>query len=108
MLEIPERTKLDVAFSTDDLSWLPMEKIPEEFKSSFNKWARIASRWFFNGLPGGTEFVPKDGVDVHKAMMAIRCALSSFEPKHQHKEAAVAYMLSEWFSDIKVPEAQSR
>lgn len=104
MLEIPERTNIDVAFPTEDLRWLPMEKIPAEFKSGGNKWAQIASRWFFQGLPGGTEFVPKDGVDVHKAMMALRCALGSFEPKHQHKEAAVAYMLSEWFTDIKVPE----
>jgi len=40
---------------------------------------------------------PKDGVDVKKAMRALKAALGSFEPKHEHKMAAVGYMLSQWF-----------
>lgn len=103
MVDIPELTDLQVAFSADPLDWMPpMEDIPEEFKR-FNgtEWNKIASTWFFQGLPNDVKFYPRDGVDQEKALRAVQATLGSFAPKHEHKEAAVAYMLSCWFKKVK-------
>lgn len=104
MIPVPDVNGLSVAFG--NVAHLPpMKDIPEEFKGHRgNKWTELFSQWFYSGLPKGTEFVPKPGVDKSKALAAIRAVMVSFEPKHEHKEAGVAYLLSEWFDDIKVPD----
>jgi hypothetical protein len=61
------------------------------------------SRWFFSGLPKGTVFVPHEGIDPAKAMRHLRAILGSFEPKHEHKEAGVAYLMSQWFKEVRIP-----
>lgn len=38
----------------------------------------------------------KTGINRTAAMTAIRAWLCSFDPKHEHKEATVAWALSEW------------
>ena len=97
---------IDVAFGGHAMEILPpWEQIPDEFKHGYTKWNKIASRWYFRGLPKGTEFKCKPGIDKTPALANIQCALSSFEPKHEHKEAGVAYLMSLWFDDIVIPEA---
>ena len=98
-LPIPELSDLEVAFP-DKAPILPWDALPEEFRRdwSHNAWCDIASRFFYKG--GSLDefkLTPKDGVDVKKAMRALKAALGSFEPKHEHKMAAVGYMLSQWF-----------
>ena len=80
----------------------PWDSIPEEFRRGDTKWNRIASRWFFSGLPKGTIFSPKTGVDYLGALHHLASILSSFGPKHEHKEAGVAYLLSLWFHDVEI------
>lgn len=103
MRKVPELKDISVVFgSTDDLpKW---EDIPAEFKKHGNPWEALASRWFFQGLPRDTEFHPKPGVDINKALRALHAVLNSFEPKHEHKMAGVAYLMAEWFEDIKITE----
>ncbi len=103
MLQIPEVSDVDIAFPANPPlpAW---NDIPEKFRryngTPFNK---IASTLFFKGGKlSDFGLTPKEGVDVNKAMRAIRCCLGSFEPKHEHKEAGVAFMFSEWF-DLKEP-----
>lgn len=109
MMQIPEVTRLNVAFG--NISHMPKyESIPDEFKghrgTPFNE---AVSAWFFRGakrdgdalVVDGQRFTPKAGVDADKALAAIRAVLGSFEPKHEHKEAACAFMLSEWFDHDK-------
>lgn len=97
MLEVPKGLNaLDVAFGVKPPlpTW---DEIPDEFKRSSNKYARVASSLFFNGgrlADFGLEV--KDGLDDGDVMRAIRTCLGSFEPKHEHKEAGVAFMLSQW------------
>ena len=92
------------------LEWMPpMESIPQEFKTGDqNFWRRVARSWFYNGLPSNVTFDVKDGIDRDWAFEVITATLSSFAPRHQHKIASVAYMLSEWFEDVdnwqKAPE----
>lgn len=112
MLPIPAVDRVDVTFG--NIKHMPKyEAIPDEFKRhNGNAYCKAVSSWFFSGAkgaPGGIEidgvtFKAKDGVDAPKALAAIRAVLGSFEPKHEHKEAACAYMLSEWF-DIEKAKA---
>jgi hypothetical protein len=80
----------------------PYKEIPEEFKRN-HPYCTIVSTWFFQGLPKDTEFVPMDGVDGQKALRHIKAIMSSWEPKHEHKTAGAAYLLSRWFKEINVP-----
>lgn len=102
-LPVPDLDGVDVAFGADALSWMPkMEDIPAEFKRwPGTEWNQIVNRWFFSGLPKGTEFVPKPGIDGDAALRAIKATIGSFAPKHEHKEAAAAYMLASWFKKVK-------
>lgn len=104
MLTIPELTVADVALGS--IKHMPKyETLPEDFKHLSNVFCKAVSDWFFDGakkvpngiILGGKQFTAKPGVDAPKALAAIRAVLGSFEPKHEHKEAACAFMLSEWF-----------
>lgn len=105
MLVIPELTGADVAFG--GIKHMPRySDVPDNFKNSYDPYCKAVSSWFFRGAKGapngiiidGVTFTAKPGVDAGKALRAIRAVLCSFEPKHEHKEAACAYMLSEWFN----------
>ena len=80
---------------------IPYKDIPEEFKDSYNKWAKIQRDWFFKGLSDHTEFLPKEGIDANTAIRHLMAIQRSYEPKHEHKEACVAYLMSLWFDDVK-------
>ena len=58
-----------------------------------NKWTRIASSLFFKG---GQLPPTRDCISRRIAVGHIQTALASFQPKHQHKEAGVGYLLSLW------------
>lgn len=108
-MQIPEIDRLDVAFG--NIKHMPKyDTIPDDFKRFHgNAYVDAVSSWFFGGAKfehnvltiKGKDFHPKPGVDARKALAAIRAVLGSFEPKHEHKEAACAYMLSEWFTAEK-------
>lgn len=87
----------------------PYEEIPEDFRrerGESKKWHAIQSRWFFSGLPGNTEFKEKPGIDVNAALMHLGAIQGSFDPKHEHKQAAVAWLMSLWFDDVILPTAK--
>lgn len=72
----------------------PYDSIPDEFKMRGGKWEAWASDWFYKGLD---EFPDaKDGVDIEMAKRHLSAVLSSFEPRHEHKIAGVAYLASQW------------
>jgi hypothetical protein len=109
MLAIPELNGVDVAFG--NIKHMPKyEAIPEDFRRGNNDYCRAVSTWFFSGakgtpdglIVGHMKFTAKPGVDRNKALAAIKAVLGSFEPKHEHKEAACAFMLSEWFDKSRV------
>jgi hypothetical protein len=98
MMPIPEMTAVDLAFSNDE--HLPKyDDVPDAFKRHNNPYAKFISDWFFGGRTKEDidRLVPKPGVDKDKALKAIIAVLKSYGPKHEHKEAGCAYMLSEWF-----------
>lgn len=104
MLPVPDLAAVDVAFG--NIKHMPKyETLPDDFKRGHNEYCDAVSAWFFSGAKGtpdgliidGVRFTAKAGVDRDKALRAIKAVLGSFEPKHEHKEAACAFMLSEWF-----------
>jgi hypothetical protein len=96
---------LDMAFGGNMKNLLPpMLDLPEEFTSRENKWHDIVSHWFFRGLPSTTKYTPKDGIDPNEALRHVGTIMGSFEPKHEHKTAACAWLLSLWFEDIVLPK----
>ncbi|MCR4341617.1 MAG: hypothetical protein NUW01_17215 [Gemmatimonadaceae bacterium] len=104
VLPVPEISGLDAAFPADALSWMPpWDEIPPEFRdmNRGTEWNRIVRQWFFSGLPATTKFKAKKGIDERAALRAISATMGSWAPKHEHKEAATAYMLSCWFESVK-------
>jgi hypothetical protein len=92
---------LNLAFGGDMKKLLPpMSKIPMEFQESRTEWNRLVSKWFFGGLKS-FDCEPKDGIDKQAAMKHVAAILRSWEPKHEHKEAGCAYLLSLWFKEPK-------
>ena len=90
-------TKFDVVFGPKRIETLlpAMNEIPAEFHEFNNPWQKIVSGWFFSGLNP----IPsaKEGIDQNKALAHIASVLGSFEPKHEHKSAGCAYLMSLWF-----------
>lgn len=74
--------------------------IPREFKSRGNKWSDFQAAWFFSGI-SNLKLTPKEGIDGKVAMRHLAAIQGSWEPKHEHKSAAVAYLASLWFDDIE-------
>lgn len=94
-----EVSQAELAFGGDMAKLLPLyTQIPDEFKRGGGKWNKLASTWFFRGIKN-VVWTPKPGIDEGMALRHIKAILSSWEPKHEHKEAGVAYLLSLWFDD---------
>lgn len=92
---------LEIAFPASIEKLMPKyEDIPKEFKRGDTKWNKIMSTWFFSGLKK-FDPKPKNGIDVKMAIRHLKAILGSYEPKHEHKEAAVAYLMSKWFEDAE-------
>lgn len=89
-------TNADVAFGDNVEKLMPRyAKIPKEFKDGNNYWCAWQSKWFYEGLKDYP--TPKAGIDKKKALRHLATIQKSFEPKHEHKSAAVAYLASLWF-----------
>mgnify|MGYP001231120150 CR=1 FL=1 len=86
-----------MAFPADVMGMMPAYKdIPDKYKHGNTPANDFVGTWFFSGL-NDPKFYPREGVDADKALRHLSCILRSFEPKHEHKTAAVAFLLDEWF-----------
>lgn len=94
-------TAIDQAFPASVKALMPpYGDIPDEFKNSpRNKWVRVFSDLFYSGATN-LQWIAKDGIDQKAAVRHLRTVMGSYEPKHEHKEAACAYLMSLWFDDI--------
>jgi len=90
--QVASITDVELAFGTERLlpAW---DDIPQAFQDG-NLYTRIMDA-LFAGVPlpiCDIEF--RDGFIAAQVVRAVRAHLSSFAPKHQHKIAGVAYLLS--------------
>ena len=78
-------------------------EIPDEFKrwpgGPYCKWM---SKWFFSGLQREETPAAKEGIDQAAALRHLSAIMRSFQPKQEHKEAAVAYLASLWLETPQV------
>jgi hypothetical protein len=96
-------TELDLAFPGAIRALMPpYYDIPKDFRGGLSgsgdakPWRQLQAEWMFVGITKDA-VTPKTGIDVNKAWQHLSCVQRSFEPKHQHKEAAVAWLMSRWF-----------
>lgn len=100
-IEVKDVTDMDIISGGNIEELLPpYDEIPIEFKLGRTKWNKLVTDWFFNGIEIH-ELISKEGIDPEKAFRHIQAIMSSFIPKHQHKEAGCAFLLNEFFEDIK-------
>ena len=99
MYAIKELDGVSAAFPTTVKGFMPEYKdLPKEYTHGDTKWHKLVADMFFCGLKK-LDLKPREGVDPKKAMRHIRYVLGSWEPKHEHKTAGVAWLLNEWFED---------
>lgn len=97
---------IDLAFGGDMAKLLPpKEDIPKEFWGC-NEWVKVTEQWFYNGLKKPV-FIPKEGIDRGKALHHVMAILGSWDPKHEHKIAGVAFLLSQFFEKIEIKEQEN-
>lgn len=110
-----EISDASLAFPADALDYMPKwDDIPDDFQRLTEvsvEWYSFAGTWFTRGI--GSEYTGflctqiddetrLDGETVTRQISAI---LGSYAPKHEHKMAAVAYLLSLWIdSAVYGPE----
>jgi hypothetical protein len=95
-IEIDDAT---YAFPADVKHLMPdREDVPREFEdfSSDNPFVKLQQKWFFGGLDTSI-LVAKKGIDKKTALRHLSAIQGSWEPKHEHKVAAVSYLMSLWF-----------
>lgn len=73
------------------------EDIPTSYPRS-GDWKRFQAKWFFEGLDAKT-IKAKPGVDLTKALAHLSCIQGSYEPKHEDKVDAVAWLASQWLDE---------
>ena len=72
------------------------DAIPDDFKGQ-NKWTTYVSDWFLHGFTG---LYTREDIAGEAAYRHLDTILRSFQPKHEHKIAAVAWLASRWFDSI--------
>ena len=95
---LPQEVK-QYEFSVSHL--MPLEKdIPREFSMmSSNKWVKFFDDLFFFGVKN-LVIIPKTGIDKEKAWKHIRTIMTSWNPPHEYKTSACAYLCSLWFENV--------
>lgn len=86
---------IDAAFGARMADYPPMSVVPDD--GSMRGYQDVVSALFFKG--GKLEEYGlriKTSLDRSQVMTAIRALLCSWDPKHEHKTAVVAWALSEW------------
>lgn len=96
-------SELDRLLGSKAMELLPKyEEIPDEFKGFRGVWSDLTERWFFEGI-NGEILREKSGIDREAALRHLDACMRSFAPKHEHKIAGVAYLMSQWFELVEAP-----
>lgn len=93
----PKVSDVDIAFGGCD--HMPdVKTLPEDYRNERAHACTVAQDLFFKGgKMADYGYTCREGVDQNDAIRAIRAVLGSFQPKHEHKIAAVGWMIDQWF-----------
>lgn len=92
-------SQVDMVFGQID-GLMPKYSTIEEYDRRDGWGHKLFTDWFYCGLKS-LEMKPKEGIDKEKALRHIKAIMGSFEPKHEHKTAACAYLFEKWFESAK-------
>lgn len=100
-----ELTAVEKAFPAHVAHLMPQQQhIADSYRLESNvtpnEWAQFASQWFAGKLPSDMGILPKEKINVRVAYEHLNAILRSYEPKHEHKLSAVAFLASKWFDAI--------
>ena len=97
-----EISDVSLAFPADALDYMPKwEDIPEQYKDGSSPWLDFQRCWMRHGLSAHLfRFVPKEGLAGTTIFRQLDAIQRSFAPKHEHKEAAVAYLAESWIEAL--------
>lgn len=90
---------LMLSFPADVRALMPA---PEDIPEVDKKWLTVVRTWFYKGLSADAKFYMRDGIDGETAFRHLAAVKGSFQPKHEHKEAAMAYLLSLWCEEVEL------
>lgn len=90
-----EVTDLDLAFPANVRHLMPAHTAIGP-RVEIQPWTQLFADIFYFGVDN-LELVCKPGIDKMKALRHIKTIMGSFEPKHEHKEAAVVWLMATWF-----------
>ena len=103
---------LDIAFGGHVRELMPtMQEMGEKygpnvlFNTRDNKWVNLFTDMFYRGVKN-LKLTPKAGIDDKQAWRHLRAIAGSFEPQHEHKEAAFVYLCEHWFDDVSYEPAK--
>lgn len=90
---------VDVAFPARALEIMPVvDDIPAQYWDS-NPWSGLFWDWMTGRIDPAVEF-HMNGVDGETAYRHLSVIMGSFAPKHEHKEAAFAFLCGLWFTQV--------
>lgn len=81
----------------------PRQLIPDDYPNR-KAWRVFQSTWSAGKLPPDPVAEPAAGIDPAAAWRHLAAIQGSFEPKHEHKMDAVAWLASRWFLRIQTPD----
>jgi hypothetical protein len=86
---------MDASFGANIRDYPKMEEVPKH--DLHRRYEDVVSSLFFRGGRLADYGLSLNaGLDHRAAMTAIKALMCSFEPKHEHKTAVVAWALREW------------
>ena len=104
---LPSPTNVDFAFPTYDTDARLLEMAQEQgFANLKNPYNELVSKIFFEGC-GGLE--TKEGIPeeyFNKVFDYFKCLIRSWAPKHEHKMAVCAFLLSEIAEPTHIPKQE--
>lgn len=91
-----EVSDLDIVFPAHVAHLMPPL---EDIGKIESRWMEFVEKWFYEGIPNAELACVevREGIDPKKAFRHLGAIMGSFEPEHDHKFKAVAWLLQAWF-----------
>lgn len=99
-----ELNKVQVAFPADALDYMPEYETCATWNGAESWENQLQRDWMVMGI-ADIQLIPKRrhwGQDeINRAFKHLGAIQGSYAPKHEHKEAAVSFLLNQWFSHAR-------
>lgn len=77
----------------------PLWQIPREFVVQC-AWSNVASHLMWMGSSSIVSAIPRPGINRDQALLHVGAVLHAVDMSVEHREAAAAYLLANWFDAI--------